>query len=149
LTLRGFRAIRKPRTISQALFLVFLWFAAGSDAGVTASESSMKGPRAGARPLVSTSRKVSTSCVEIAFLGAIGCYQKWVSPIGSGRCGFSPSCSQYARSALQSQGPLVGLMMTGDRLTRCHIWKRPGPDYFLLPTGKLYDPPSNNLLSEK
>jgi hypothetical protein len=39
--------------------------------------------------------------------------------------------------------------MTADRLTRCNIWKEPGPDYFLLPNGRLYDPISNNLLVEK
>jgi len=48
--------------------------------------------------------------------------------------------------SIREQGPLTGLFMTADRLTRCNIWKEPGPDYTLLPNGKLYDPPSHNLL---
>ncbi|GEM_PF-3711600 len=90
-----------------------------------------------------------TSSAQIAFLEFIRFYQKWISPIGGDRCGFRPSCSQYGYEAIATQGPVVGIMMTGDRLTRCNIWKSPGPDYFLLPNGRLYDPISNNLLVDK
>ena len=89
-----------------------------------------------------------TSCVRIAFLQAIKFYQKWISPIGGERCGFRPTCSRYGYAAIHEQGPAVGLMMTGDRLMRCHIWKKPGPDYTPLPNGRLFDPLSRNLLSE-
>ncbi|MBI5589256.1 MAG: membrane protein insertion efficiency factor YidD [Deltaproteobacteria bacterium] len=108
----------------------------------------MKGPRAGTlQP--SPARKPPTSSVQIAFLESIKFYQKWVSPIGGDRCGFRPSCSRYGYTAITTQGPVVGLMMTGDRLIRCNIWKSPGPDYFLLPNGRLYDPLSNNLFVDK
>ena len=108
----------------------------------------MKGPHADTRQSSST-REPPTSCVQVAFLESIKFYQKWISPIGGDRCGFRPSCSRYGYAAVATQGPLVGLMMTGDRLTRCNIWKKPGPDYLLLPNGRLYDPPSNNLLLEQ
>ncbi len=39
--------------------------------------------------------------------------------------------------------------MTADRLTRCNFFKGPDQDYFFLPDGLLFDPPSNNALSEQ
>jgi len=113
-----------------------------------ASDFMMKGPneqRTG--PIIRQDNE--TSCVNSAFLGLIRLYQKRISPIGGRRCGFWPSCSAYGYTAIKEQGPFIGLMMIGDRLTRCNIWKHEGPDYFLLPNGKLYDPPSKNLLFEK
>lgn len=106
---------------------------------------SMKGPPAlhGHKPSAASS---PTSCVQIAFIESIRVYQKWISPIGGDRCGFRPSCSRYGYAAITSQGPVVGLMMTGDRLMRCNIWKKPGADYYLLPNGRLFDPLSDNLL---
>lgn len=113
------------------------------------SENKMKGPQAEVhRP--QPPQEDSASSVAMVFLESIRFYQKWISPIGGGnRCGFRPSCSAYGYSAIKTQGPLVGVMMTADRLTRCNLWKRPGADYFLLPGGRLYDPVSKNLLSEK
>ncbi|MFH0997561.1 MAG: membrane protein insertion efficiency factor YidD [Pseudomonadota bacterium] len=105
----------------------------------------MKGPH---NLQSSSTRELPTSCVQIAFIESIKFYQKRISPIGGNRCGFRPSCSRYGYEAVTTQGPIMGIMMTGDRLTRCNIWKSPGPDYFLLPNGRLYDPLSNNLLVE-
>ena len=110
------------------------------------SEAPMKGPHARSQQ-PPPSQQDETSCVKIAFLQSIRFYQKWISPIGGERCGFRPTCSRYGYAAIQKQGPVVGLMMTGDRLMRCHIWKEPGLDYTLLLSGRLFDPPSRNLLS--
>ena len=113
-----------------------------------ASDFMMKGPgEKRADPIVH--QDYETSSLNLAFIGLIRLYQKRISPIGGNRCGFRPSCSAYGYSALQEQGPFIGVMMIGDRLTRCNIWKREGPDYFRLPNGLLYDPPSKNLLFEK
>ena len=113
------------------------------------SDLTMKGPKEKA-PDRNVSREIETSSVKLAFLGAIGVYQKRVSASGGpDRCGFRPSCSNYGYSAIEEEGPLIGLLMTADRLTRCNIFKEPGPDYTLLPNGKLYDPPSKNLLFDK
>jgi putative membrane protein insertion efficiency factor len=108
----------------------------------------MKGPKEKTAHS-SGSQKVETSCVTTAFLGAIQIYQKRIAPVRGIECGFRPSCSHYAASSIQEQGPIIGLMMTADRLTRCNIWKEPGPDYPLLPNGKLFDPPSRNLLLDR
>ncbi len=107
----------------------------------------MKGPRTKSHQ--PSPQEGPTSSVEAAFLGAIRLYQMRLSPIGGpDRCGFRPSCSTFSTMAIKEEGPLVGLLMTADRLIRCHIWKKPGADYPLLPNGKLYDPPSRNLLCE-
>jgi putative membrane protein insertion efficiency factor len=87
--------------------------------------------------------------MRILFLGAIDLYRKYVSPISGPRCGFYPSCSAFGRRAVSEYGVLRGVMMTGDRLTRCNIFKHPGPDYLLLPNGRLFDPVSANTLTER
>jgi uncharacterized protein len=109
----------------------------------------MKGPQTGQRGH-DLSEDVETSSVRIALLGLIKLYQRRVSSVGGpDRCGFRPSCSNYGYEAIKEQGPLIGLVMIGDRQTRCNIFKEPGPDYTLLPNGKLYDPISKNLLFDK
>ncbi len=129
-----------------SLILVCSWLIFPPD-GLTDSFT-MKGPKEKA-VYSSGSQKVETSCVTTAFLGAIQIYQKRIAPVRGIECGFRPSCSHYAASSIQEQGPIIGLMMTADRLTRCNIWKEPGPDYPLLPNGKLFDPPSRNLLLDR
>ena len=111
------------------------------------SDFMMKGPGENVR----TPERVEepeTSSVRAAMLGLIGIYQRFVSPVGGvDRCGFRPSCSTYGRQAILDQGPVVGVMMIGDRQIRCNVFERPG--YTRLPNGKLYDPVSNNRLFEK
>jgi putative membrane protein insertion efficiency factor len=131
-----------------SLLILTLWWMLGFPLCVSGSEAKMKGPHASPQSLF-PSQGVATSSSRIAFLQSIRFYQKWLSPIRLGPCGFSPSCSRYGYAAIKEQGPLVGVLMTADRLMRCSIWKKPSPDYFLLPNGKLYDPVSKNLLSEK
>ncbi len=90
-----------------------------------------------------------TSTVKIVFLGAIDFYRKFVSPISSHRCGFYPSCSTVGRQSVSEPGVIRGVMMTGDRLTRCNLFKEPGSDYLLLPDGRLFDPMSANTLIDQ
>ena len=112
------------------------------------SDFMMKGPRE-ERPRSTVNQGLEVSSVKLAFLGAIRLYQKTASTPGVDRCGFWPSCSAYGYMSIKEQGALIGLFMTADRLTRCNIWKEPGPDYSLLPNGRLYDPLSKNFLFEK
>jgi putative membrane protein insertion efficiency factor len=107
----------------------------------------MNGPPE-AKPRSPAGNPLETSVVRIALMGAIDFYKKRISPIGASRCGFHPSCSAFALQAVREKGVFLGVMMTGDRLTRCNIFKGPGPDYLLLPDGRLFDPVSGNLLSE-
>jgi putative component of membrane protein insertase Oxa1/YidC/SpoIIIJ protein YidD len=111
------------------------------------SDFMMKGPGEALRES-ERSEELQTSSVRVAMLGLIGIYQRYMSPVGGvDRCGFRPSCSAYGRQAILDQGPVVGVIMIGDRMTRCNIFERPG--YPRLPNGKLYDPVSDNRLFEK
>jgi putative membrane protein insertion efficiency factor len=113
------------------------------------SDFTMKGPREEVR-VPDKAYIPETSSVGVAMHGLIRFYQIFISSAGGpDRCGFRPSCSHYGYQAIQEQGPIVGIIMIGDRQTRCNIFKEPGPDYPLLPNGKLYDPVSNNLLFGK
>ena len=114
--------------------------ALGCAARADASAILMKAPRPAPRFDQSVSDD-STSSVNLAFLGAIGVYRHYLSGSRWGECGFRPSCSTFGREALRERGPWLGLLMTGDRLLRCNIFKKAGPDYTLLPNGKLWDPP--------
>lgn len=87
--------------------------------------------------------------VRLVFLGAIDFYRSTISPTSGARCGFSPSCSAFGRQAVKEYGPLQGVMMTADRLTRCNIFKEPDRDYFPLPDGLLFDPVFYNALGEQ
>lgn len=46
-------------------------------------------------------------------------YQTHISAIDGDRCAMTPSCSAYANEAFEKHGPIVGWVMTCDRLTRC------------------------------
>jgi len=59
---------------------------------------------------------------------AIAFYQRWVSPLGPPCCGFVPTCSAYAREALERRGLLCGLALAFRRLLRCHPLHRGGYD---------------------
>jgi putative membrane protein insertion efficiency factor len=61
-------------------------------------------------------------------------YQVTVSPAmpvlfgPAGRCRFTPSCSQYAREAIQTHGVLAGGALAAGRLCRCNPWGAWGED---------------------
>jgi hypothetical protein len=46
-------------------------------------------------------------------------FQKHISPIDSNRCSNYPSCSHYSNIAFKKHGPVIGWVMTCDRLMRC------------------------------
>jgi putative membrane protein insertion efficiency factor len=111
--------------------------------------SGMNGPGRGTERRSAPSPGPETSIARILFLQAVDLYRKHVSPIDGPRCGFAPSCSSFARQAVSQEGVVRGVMMTADRLTRCNIFKEPGPDYHLLPDGRLLDPVSANTLNDQ
>ena len=47
-------------------------------------------------------------------------YKTFISSQDHMSCVFTPSCSEYALHAIQSQGMVFGFMNTFDRLTRCN-----------------------------
>ena len=69
------------------------------------------------------------------FLRLIRFYQKWLSPLKARpTCRFLPTCSEYAREAVEVHGPWRGLRLALWRLLRCHPLCRGG--YDAVPEGK-------------
>lgn len=63
-------------------------------------------------------------------LSLIGFYQRHISPHRPCSCRFVPTCSQYAREAIQKYGALKGGWLAFKRLLRCNPFYK----------GDLYDP---------
>ncbi len=68
-----------------------------------------------------------------AVSGLIWIYQRTVSPAlvvinPSCGCRFAPTCSHYARAALQEHGFFTGLAFTAVRLAKCGPWHAGGED---------------------
>jgi putative membrane protein insertion efficiency factor len=55
-------------------------------------------------------------------------YQRWISPLLGGRCRFHPTCSQYAREAIENLGAVRGGWLALRRLGRCHPFHAGGFD---------------------
>ncbi len=60
--------------------------------------------------------------------GLIRGYQLFISPFLPPSCGFEPTCSHYARSALLRHGPLIGSALTLWRILRCNPFTGGGYD---------------------
>ena len=60
--------------------------------------------------------------------GAIGAYQRFLSPFLGPHCRFYPSCSAYTLEAVAMHGTLRGLALGARRLLRCHPWHPGGFD---------------------
>ena len=65
-----------------------------------------------------------------ALISMITFYQKKISPMHQPCCRFTPTCSTYAKQAIEKYGALKGSGLAARRILRCH------PFY----TGDLYDP---------
>ena len=61
-------------------------------------------------------------------IGLISGYQTIISPYLGQCCRFHPSCSCYAREAIERHGPLRGLSLTTRRILRCHPFNEGGID---------------------
>lgn len=60
--------------------------------------------------------------------GLIRIYQYGLSPLLPRSCRFAPSCSEYAREAIERHGVMCGCWLAARRLLRCHPWGGAGYD---------------------
>ena len=66
----------------------------------------------------SSNLKQQVSSTKFLFLGTIRIYQLLISSQDASVCNFTPSCSRFSVEAIRQAGPLVGLLLTSDRLQR-------------------------------
>lgn len=61
-------------------------------------------------------------------IAVVRAYQACVSPFTAASCRYVPTCSEYARQALEVHGAAKGTWLGLRRLARCHPWGGCGPD---------------------
>ncbi|MFZ9025744.1 MAG: membrane protein insertion efficiency factor YidD [Pseudohongiellaceae bacterium] len=61
-------------------------------------------------------------------IGMIDIYQRFFSLLLGSNCRFYPTCSHYLRDAIQLHGPIKGMMLGINRLSKCHPWHEGGMD---------------------
>ena len=61
-------------------------------------------------------------------IGLIRIYQYGISPVLPRVCRYAPSCSEYAREAIERHGVILGGWLAARRLLRCHPWGGHGYD---------------------
>ncbi len=62
------------------------------------------------------------------FVTLIKLYQYLLSPWVGSHCRFYPTCSEYAKAAIETHGVLRGSWSACRRLLRCHPWHPGGAD---------------------
>lgn len=81
-----------------------------------------------------------TSETKMLCIGMIRFYQVFISSQQNDQsvCTFTPSCSQFGLLAIQKYGSFYGILMTSDRILRCHGFSS---QYYSrdIYSGKLYD----------
>ncbi|MDZ4751421.1 MAG: membrane protein insertion efficiency factor YidD [Flavobacteriales bacterium] len=55
-------------------------------------------------------------------------YQAIISPFLGNNCRYQPSCSQYAKEAIEEWGAMKGMWLGIKRIARCHPWGSHGYD---------------------
>lgn len=80
-----------------------------------------------ARFIAATVDRAATALRVIVLLALRG-YSYFISPLLGNHCRFYPSCSHYARQAVERHGVIVGVWLGLKRLARCHPWQAGGVD---------------------
>ena len=55
-------------------------------------------------------------------------YKKYISPVLPPSCRYFPTCSDYAREAVEKYGAAKGSFLAAKRLLRCHPFAKGGYD---------------------
>jgi len=73
-------------------------------------------------------RRRYTDPMKTVLLALIRAYQLVFSPFFGGQCRFYPTCSAYAREAIEVHGAFRGTWLAVRRILRCGPWHPGGPD---------------------
>ncbi|HBW83207.1 MAG: membrane protein insertion efficiency factor YidD [Gammaproteobacteria bacterium] len=76
----------------------------------------------------SSKQHIATNMMTKFLIGIINLYQKFFSLLFGTNCRFHPTCSHYFKEAIQTHGPLTGVMLGINRLGKCHPWHEGGLD---------------------
>ncbi|HEX4524532.1 MAG TPA: membrane protein insertion efficiency factor YidD [Casimicrobiaceae bacterium] len=66
--------------------------------------------------------------MKTLLLGVLRAYQYALRPLLGANCRFYPSCSDYAREAIERHGAARGVWLAARRLGRCHPYHAGGYD---------------------
>ena len=66
--------------------------------------------------------------MKSVLVGLIRGYQYLFRPLLGANCRFYPSCSDYAREAVERHGALAGVWLAVRRIARCHPYHPGGYD---------------------
>lgn len=73
-------------------------------------------------------RSLPSRVIARGLLGLIAAYRATLSPIIGRQCRFQPTCSLYAREAIETHGVRRGVWLAARRVCRCHPWGPVGYD---------------------
>jgi len=70
------------------------------------------------RNTVSAEKRTQTEyrIAATPFIWLLKVYQNFISPLDGDRCNMYPTCSQYSVQAIRKHGPVIGIIMTSDRM---------------------------------
>jgi putative membrane protein insertion efficiency factor len=66
--------------------------------------------------------------MKTLLLGLLRAYQYALRPLLGANCRFYPSCSDYAREAIERHGAARGVWLASRRVARCHPYHAGGYD---------------------
>jgi len=62
--------------------------------------------------------------MKYLFIKLINFYQKRISGFKKQSCVFYPTCSEYAKEAINKYGATKGTFLATRRVLRCHPWQK-------------------------
>ena len=77
---------------------------------------------------VRSSSAILNQPMKSILLMLIDGYRFLLSPFFGAQCRFYPTCSAYAREAIDVHGPLCGSWLALKRIAKCHPWHPGGVD---------------------